>query len=382
MTFIYFLSDRIIGANYAQYFDHKNLLLWQIGFILMTPNLTIAILDFILATLADLYGRKKILLIGVFLCSLSYIGISKFDNFLSLALCMFLIGLGSALVSGVFTAWLVSELEKLGEGEIKDKAIANEVIIRNLTLVIGSLFSIILISRNPSYTFLFSGILLLIGFLPIFFIPENKGVQKRVKYNVFIKESLKEILCNGVLKRFSFSYFMFSIILGMFLFIWQRQVVEFGYEESQLGVFYLVLSIATLLGSVVFKKLKVLKENNSYKMIQINVGIFFSLLLMVTSYKLTVILGFLSYEFFVGIYFSCFYTSINREIKSYNRNTLLSLYSTIRFCGFSIGFFVASLLYGINLMFIWVVSLAISLIPLITSIWIHYFTIEQLNNRN
>lgn len=51
MELIRLLADRIIGANFAQFFDHKLLLLdWQKGFLLMLSTLVVAILDFPLAT--------------------------------------------------------------------------------------------------------------------------------------------------------------------------------------------------------------------------------------------------------------------------------------------------------------------------------------------
>lgn len=362
------MSDRIVGANYAQYFDHKSLTLWQVGIVLMIPSLTVGILDFILATFADIYGRKKVMIIGVFLCGISYIGISLLDNFIQLILCMFLIGLGSALVSGTFTAWLVSELERVGNSEHQDKVIANEVMIRNLTLVIGSILAIILISFNPSYTFLSSGVILLLGAIPLFLISENKGVPDEIKYSDFVKESFSEIQNNRILKSFSVSYFTFSIILGIFLFTWQRLIIALEYSEKTLGVFFLFLSLSTLSGSILYKRNISINSNMNYVMLKINVGILISFLMILANQNVMVILGLLLYEFFIGVYFSIFYIAINKEIGSHNRNTMLSFYSTIRFGGLSIGFFIAGILYASGIKYVWIAAVGFAIIALLISL--------------
>jgi predicted MFS family arabinose efflux permease len=334
----------------------------------MVPSLTVGILDFILATFADICGRKKTMIIGIFLCGISYVGIALLDDFFQLILCMFLIGLGSALVSGTFTAWLVSELERLKKIDIQDKVIANEVIIRNLTLVIGSIFAIFLISINPSYTFLSSGIILLLGVIPLFFITENKGSSDKIKYIDFIKKSIVEILNNKTLKKFLVSYFTFSIMLGIFLFTWQRLIIILGYSERTLGIFFLFLSVSTLLGSLLYRRSFSKDSNNNYEMIKINTGILISFLMILTNNNAVVILGLLFYEFFIGIYFSVFYILINKEIGSHNRNTILSFYSTIRFGGLSIGFFIASILFSSGIKYVWLTATGLAMISLLISL--------------
>jgi MFS family permease len=160
MSLVYETSTCLLGGNFFQYFDHKVLSYEQQGILLMLPFLIIGTLELFFSQLTEIMGRRKAIFIGALFTASAYVGISQWQAFYRLMLCMFSLGVGISLLSGAFRAWTNTALDDLNQGH---RRVHESVYIHYAALLLGSLGSVYLLSRKSSYTFLVSGVLLIVG---------------------------------------------------------------------------------------------------------------------------------------------------------------------------------------------------------------------------
>lgn len=127
---------------------------------------------------ADLLGRKKTMIIGIFLSLIAVVIFAIIDSPLEVWIANILIMIGFSIVSGADEAFLADTLKSAGrEGElIKIYGLSNSY--RYLLVAIGSIFAGYLYEINPRLPIVLSIPPLVVSFVLLFFLKEPKRFQK------------------------------------------------------------------------------------------------------------------------------------------------------------------------------------------------------------
>ncbi|MBS1516056.1 MAG: MFS transporter [Bacteroidetes bacterium] len=126
---------------------------------------------------------------------------------------------------------------------------------------LGSILSVVLVfplKDNPNLLFLICGVLYFVFSLPLFlFLKEKEKKHEEVSYLSYgfkkVIETLKEISKHHNLKWFLLSYFFFIDAVNTIIFfsgIYAQKTLNF--EVSELAIFFLLVQITALLGSLFF----------------------------------------------------------------------------------------------------------------------------------
>ncbi|MBS7525330.1 hypothetical protein KHM83_01420 [Fusibacter paucivorans] len=349
MSLVYGIAICLVGGNFTQYFDHKALSYRQSGFLLMIPFLMIGMSELFFSHIAELIGRRKAILIGILFTASAFIGISQFTAMPRLILCMFSLGIGMSLLYDAFRAWTNAALDDLYGGN-RPVGIHENSYIRYAALLLGSLGGVYLLAHDGAYTFMVSGILMLLGFAPVLFIPENYGRARYTQLSGHLKMLVNEIFSNLVFKYFAATCFLTYIAKGIFFFAWQRHLIQVGHLEMHLAIFYFIMILSGDLGRYVFKhflsEMAVDSRGISFFMI-VSAG------MAITGGRGAVHIGFVLYYFFANIYDLVFEISMAREMPQINAKLSMPLMNSIKMFGIACGLMLCGFVYDVGAPYVW-----------------------------
>ncbi|MDK2868143.1 MAG: hypothetical protein PWP38_2458 [Clostridiales bacterium] len=355
MSLVYGTAICLVGGNFTQFFDHKAFSYQQSGFLLMIPFIMIGMSELFFSHIAELVGRRKAILIGVLFTASAFIGIAQFTEFSKLMLCMFSAGIGMSLLYDAFRAWTNAALDDLYGGN-RHMGIHESAYIRYAALLLGSLGSVYLLAHNGAYTFLVSGILMLFGFAPVLFIPENYGRARYTQLRGHLRTVVNEVFSNLVFKYFAATYFFTYIAKGTFFFAWQRHLIQVGHLEMHLAFFYFIMILSGDLGRYVFQHFlsEIALDSRVISLLMIS-----SAGMAITGGQGSAHIGFILYYFFANIYELVFELSMHREMPQVAANLSAPLMNSIRMFGIACGLFVCGNIYGGGVQYIWLLMMGL-----------------------
>ena len=112
-----FLS--IFPAFMVLYFRELGFSFFQLSLLLAAIPFFSLIFEIPTGAIADLYGRKFSVVLGVFLQAVGFLLLFFFTNYYSLILIMAFLGIASTLVSGAEEAWITDLINKKNKNLLK-----------------------------------------------------------------------------------------------------------------------------------------------------------------------------------------------------------------------------------------------------------------------
>jgi len=158
----------IVSPVLPQYAEQLGASYMEIGLFFSAYSFTWAFLQLYTGYLSDKYGRKKFVMLGLFIYGLSLILVGFSQNFMQLIIFRVFQGVGLGIF-GPAALGLVAQVRKKGKGFALYRT-AN-----GLGLMLGPMIGGIVGSINLSYPFFLGGLLSLLAIPPVLLIPKGES---------------------------------------------------------------------------------------------------------------------------------------------------------------------------------------------------------------
>jgi MFS family permease len=274
---------------------------------------------------ADLYGRKKTLILASFLLLAGILLFSFGSSFPVFLLAGIFWGIGMAFDSGATDALLYDTLLELKREEEFKKIKGNILFYTYLALAISSLVSSFLYTINPRLPFYLASISVGIAFLTSLTFREPKYHKSRGDFNKHFKKSMKLIYNSKDLMWIT----VYSIVLLQSIFMFttnfaQPYLISSGMKIIYFGILFASFRVFSSIGAKCSDKLeKFLSMKKLLFLLIISLGaVFFGLGFYIKIYSFIFIL--IMY-FILGASGPIIDDFINKRVKSSHRATVFSI---------------------------------------------------------
>jgi len=253
-------------AFYIVYFRELSLTLFQIGLLLAIPSATSLLFEIPTGAIADVYGRKKSVLFGVFLEAIAISVLFFYSNFIVIACVFAFIGVASTLITGANEAWIIDLINS------KDKNLitgffAKQESISNIGLIAAGVIGAFLVKEfGTKIIWPFAGVALLITIVILSFAKEvhtAKSSNLKDSYKL-IKSQTKSSVSYIRKNRTLFSLLVASIIAALAFtplsLGWVPLLQDMTFPDHAFGYLYSALAFAGVIGPILSQKL--LKKGN------------------------------------------------------------------------------------------------------------------------
>lgn len=364
-------------GTYSLFLIEKGLSLLEISLLNCAYMVAVFLFEIPTGVIADFFGRKKSVIIGLLTYALSFLIYFLSDNLWQFLLAEIIGALAFTCISGALEALVVDSLN-----HHKYTGCFNVVFrkteLRQIGILVGAIIGSFAGQINLAVPWLFSSIAFaLLSILALFLFREDyfqKSERDGPNYLAILKEAKKSINYGVknhrimLLSLFSASLFFIIQPLNMY---WQIVFKnDFGLEVKFMGFIFAGIVILTFAGSQLSGLwLKIFKEQKKaifFSQIITFIGIIACLSTMNLNYFLTF---FLLHEIGRGLFRPLIRTYINDNIDNKNRATVLSLESMITKLGAGLGLIVSGVIannFGIRVS--WLAS-AIVLIVAVFLFW-------------
>lgn len=210
--------------------------------------------------ISDLIGKRRSLIIGYSLTALGNILMAFSSTLPMLILSVFILGPGYGLISGTKEALIFDTLKQEKKTNKYESIIADVNKYQLIGLAIASMLGGFLYTISPGLPFIVTGLAKLSAAVIAFGFIEPQIDTYKFSLSNFLKQNKAGLnsLKAGVLKS---RFFVLVILLAAFAHL-EYQIfdsalaLEFGFTESQLGVFFAIASLATAVGSHYYIRIK------------------------------------------------------------------------------------------------------------------------------
>ncbi len=331
VSVVIFYSRNIITPVLTVYFkDALNLSYSQVGYLYSLYLLVMFATDVFTGGIADKYGRRKILTLGMFLYGLSMALIGASHRFLSCALAYGLAALGSSLLSGTLQAWYFTEIkaQNLGREEAKKAYGLLRSINSANSLLIGIITATIVAFVGMRSVFYAAAILNFFGvFLAILLLNENWGTREKGVLAI-VREGISLVLRSPILRYLFIAGMLFTLPHLHFLYVWQLYFTGvLDLKVEALGPLYSLKSAMGILAGFLILRIGIGKEKSHALLFKISISllILLSYLLFAgVSAEIVGVLALALYSLGEAVYFTGYTLLINEIIPNEYRSTIIS----------------------------------------------------------
>lgn len=254
-SFLLSLSHAFFFATYQLFLASRGMNLLEINIINMFFMAGIFLLEVPTGAFADIFGRKKSIVAGCFMLSLSMLVYFFGNSFLIFIIAEIIGALGLTFLSGALEAWAVDALAYHGyDGELSH-VFRREVYATQIGIIFGSLIGGYLGEKDLALPWLVSAIATFgMGFFAIFALKEQQIERKKFEFSFtpFLK-TIRDSIRFGYQKKSVWFVVLFGMILAISVqamnmqwpFVFQK---TYGFSTSSLGWLFAVMAGVVMLG--------------------------------------------------------------------------------------------------------------------------------------
>jgi len=273
----YFISSALylVPAFLMIYFLDIGFNLFQIGLIGAATQIATLIFEIPTGSFADLYGRKRSVLLGYFIEGICMLFLFFIKDFYFILLIFALWGFGATFSSGSKDAWIVDMINKKNKKLIHN-FFNNQQITIGLGLVLSGLFGAITVRYfGISIIWLFSASCYLVSIILLSIFTKEIYTPKKIR----ISNSFKNLKIQTK-KSFNYSYhhkilfyFIIALIISGVAFNFQAGISKtpllksLGLQEYQFGYWFSVMALLAAISPLFARKF--LKRGKERKFIVI-----------------------------------------------------------------------------------------------------------------
>ncbi|MBN2042709.1 MAG: MFS transporter [Candidatus Aenigmarchaeota archaeon] len=340
----YYVYNFLINAMFhtpvfVLLFQGMGLSLTSIMFLQSIAFVTVFLFEVPSGALADLWGRKKTIMLGAGLMALAYLTLYTVGNFWLLLAGFFLLGTGRSFCSGADTAFIYDSLSQDDMEPVFKKVKGTGFAMFLFGSVVAAVIGGYAGSFDLRIPYLFTAAAMALAFVVIITFKEPKNLK-----NLTVKHYFLQIR-DGVSFAFHhprvmwltlFSGFVLSFYISRLL-LQQPFMGNMGIDIAWFGWIYAVLFLVSGVVSHYAQEIEQrIGEERSFVLIGGLMVISFIVLGLFPSYLWVISFLFLQ-QFVIGYYDPVFSDYINRLVTFDKRATVLSVRSLV---GTVIGFFV------------------------------------------
>jgi MFS family permease len=374
LSFLLSLSHAFFFATYQVFLFSRGMDFLQMNIINMFFMISVFLFEVPTGAFADVLGRKKSVVAGCFVLSLSFLVYFVSHSFWIFVLAEIIGALGIALISGALEAWAVDSLKYHGYDGNLEHVFKRESQFDQAGILVGSVVGGYIGNINIAYPWLACSIgCFLVGIYALAVLKEKYFEKKRMVWSVRpIVQVAKDSVYYGIKHKAVFFLVSFVIIWSFTLqgFNMQWPFVfknNYGFSVAGLGWLFAATSLVIMLGSQLstwFSR-RIKHEKNAMILSQ-GVTALAMILASAMFGFVPVLIGFMGHELGRGLFRPLKSAYLNRRIPDEKRATVISFESMVGKLGSFLGLLVSGYLakkYSISLS--WLVSgvvLALSVI--------------------
>jgi MFS family permease len=299
---------------------------------------------------SDRFGRKPVLLLGLFILSLGSVLCGMADNIHHLILARFLQG------SGAVSAVAMAALGDLTRPQIRAQAFTISGIAIGVVFIVGLLSGPFLAAR-----FGFNSLFYILAALSLFSMLVTGLFFPEIKVNVSKGEEPRflNLIRHAEIKRLYLASFIASFNLNVFFFVYPLSWTQWGLHEGELWRVYLIILIPSAL--FVFPYVRRAEKHGKLRMLTQSGWI--SMILSFLVYLIGGIQKWMLYTaggvFFLGytLFQSLLPAFLTQRVGPENRGSATGFYNLASFLGSALGGMLAGGLFDYNQRLPMVVSL-------------------------
>lgn len=324
----FFSSFDITSAIWVLYLGYKGMNLVQIGLLEGIFHVTGLLSEIPTGALADLFGRRRILIIGRMMSLISAIIMLFSNSFLGFAMGFILSAWGYNLNSGSEEALIYDTLKELKKEDeyLKINGRINLIIeiSQGLAVFIGGILS--QIDFSISYiTAIIVGIISLTFSFNFKEVDIRDDFEERITIINHFKKSMKILKDNKKLLNIIMFFPIVYTFSAIVYFYGQQFLNDLGYSRLNISIIFLFNGILSAIGAILSDK--IYKKYNASGWLSISMIISFLLILMGNISKELSIFTFLAIGFLTAILQPISSKLINSMVESKQRATIISVES-------------------------------------------------------
>lgn len=321
----------ISSAIWVLYMVYKGLPLWQIGVVEGIFHIASFLFEVPSGALADLFGRKNVIIVGR-LCSAISAVINLFaNNLLGFAIGFTISALSYNLNSGSEEALVYDSLKKIGEEKSYLKVNSRLNLIIEISQGLATFIGGILAEYSYVYCYITVIIISLLSMIPAVLFKEVPMDKEGSRDKVSIKKHFK--VCYDIIKDNKeilkiLIYFPVVFTFDTIVFFYGQQYFsELGLNKIEISLVMLFSGLFSCVGSITCEKvITVFKENTKY-IISILMGVS---IVMISSKNIVIsIIFFAIMNYANSVLYPIQSASLNKLIPSEQRATIISIDSMI-----------------------------------------------------
>lgn len=344
-SFLLSLSHAFFFATYQLFLASRGMNLFEINIINMFFMGSVFLLEVPTGAFADVFGRKKSVVLGCFALSLSMLVYFLGENFMTFVVAELIGALGLTFLSGALEAWVVDALAYHGyDGELSH-VFRREVYATQFGVIFGSLLGGYLGEYDLALPWLASAAATFaVGLFAIFTLQEQQAEKVKFKYSFApFRKTIRDSISFGYKKKSVWFVVLFGMLLAISVqgmnmqwpFVFQK---TYGFSTSSLGWLFAALSGLVMLGGQLSKAFadRIRQEKNAIVLSQgitavgiIGASLMFGLIPTISL--------FLLHEMGRGMLGPLKQAYLNHRIPSEQRATILSFDSMIGKAGSFLG---------------------------------------------
>lgn len=291
--------------------------------------------------LADIFGKKKTLILAFLICGIGCVLMGMATSFWLLAWALWIpVCLGGAFYSGTMEALVYDSLKEVKEEESFNKVIGTINATRLWSMAICSVIGGFAYYYNPGLPYILNGIVCFVGLFACFFLVEPAIDTEKYSLMTFFKQNtvgIKTLWSSEYLKRLT----IFLTVTGAFMTVVYQLLddflaVEYGFSPMTVSILF---AVACLVAGFVSMNIHRLKVNFDQKYLLIGSMVFMGFVLALSPLVGMVMSGglLLVRVILEVIYDNAASVAINEKTESSVRATTLSSLSLLRSIPYAVG---------------------------------------------
>lgn len=303
-----------------------------IGIIESALFFTSMLLEVPTGALADIFGKRKTLIISFFLSGVCNVGIGFSKNFTSLLISVIIGGIAMSLYSGAFEALVYDSLLQNKKESLFNKVISKITSYQLITMAICSIIGGFMFSYNNKLPFIICGLFSFAASGLSFLFTEPIYDTEKFNFKNYLNQNIEGF--KHLFNKNLFKYVVFLIIIGSVYVLSDEMLdsflgFEFGLNSQMLGILFSVISLVGAFFSYLSGKIS--KGRDLFLLILILTGA--SALTYLLSPVAGIVLGsvlLISRSAIMAMHNNYQSSLLNQHISSKFRATTLSSFSLIK----------------------------------------------------